>query len=136
MKIVHELPPNWRELCSTFDLEGRPTVFTYGDTIYNPVGFAMSEDLIRHEEVHSRQQNHTEEGAKEWWDKFIEDEVFRIQQEAEAYGAQYRFICSKSKNRERNFRDLWELAGFLSGPMYGNVIKHSDAMALIKKFSK
>lgn len=138
MKISLQKPPCYDEANKLFKLEelGMGTIFTYGDTIYNPFHAYITDDLIRHEEVHMEQQEADPEKAKAWWERFIKDPQFRADQECEAYGAQYKFFCQKQKDRNRRARYLWDLAKAVSGPMYGNCITHSEAMKQIRTYSE
>jgi hypothetical protein len=67
MKVINEFPPNYEKIKRHFDIEGKPIVFTYGDSLYNPSSNVISQHLMRHEETHAVQQGHSEEGAKQWW---------------------------------------------------------------------
>ena len=71
-----------------------------------------------------------------WWGKYLRDEKFRIDQEAKGYARQYDVICKVMRDRNKRARYMWGLANSLSGALYGNVILHSDAMKMIKKFSR
>ena len=45
MKTKVENPPNYEKIASVFDVKGKPLVFTYGDTIYNPGGGRIPDHL-------------------------------------------------------------------------------------------
>lgn len=133
--MVVGYPPCYDAVCGMLGARISNVYFTYGTTIYNPDNLPVPEDIIAHESVHMEQQGFTEEGAALWWGKFLRDPAFRIDQEAEAYGAQYRFICKGMKDRNKPFRVLASLANSLSGPLYQNSVSHGDAMILIKQKS-
>ncbi len=134
MKISISKPPCWDEANKLFRLEelNMGTIFCYGSTIYNPFNIEISDDLIVHEETHSKQQGGNDTGAKLWWRAFIDDVGFRLEQEVEAYHAQYKFLCRKKKDRNAQARMLNTLAGQLSSPMYGGIITHTAAMTAIR----
>lgn len=135
-QISLEKPPIWDEAVKYFQLDGRyGTIFTYGDTIYNPFKVHIPDDLIHHEEVHVKQQAAFEGGPETWWKRYFDDVEFRVSQEVEAYGAQYKFICKNVKDRNRRNDHLVELAHMLSGPMYGNPVSFFEAMNRIRKSS-
>lgn len=139
MKIVNELPPE--KLLNGIRAAGMApdltrTFFTYGDTIYNPGGMNLPDHIIEHEEVHCDQQAAYAGGVDGWWSRYLLDPLFRVQQEAEAYGMQYRYMCAHQKDRNARTRILLDLAGFLSGPMYGRTINRQAAADLIKKHAK
>lgn len=138
MDVVIGKPPVWEEANKLFKLEELKldTVFTYGNTLYNPSGHSIPMDLYAHEQTHAHQHNHDDTVAKLWWKRYLEDPDFRVEQEAEAYGAQYAFLCKREKDRNKRAQMLWTLAQALSGPMYGGVITHSLAMRKIRDYAK
>jgi len=134
MNIIKEYPPNYAILKKKFSLkENDVIVFTYGSTIYNPSGRELDDHIIIHEQVHERQQ--TEIGIEEWWDKFVKDPQFRLDQELEAYAVQYAYakplLNSKGKKIFLN-----SIASFLSGSMYGNILTHQEAESKIRHKAK
>lgn len=134
MKISTDKPPIWEEANKFFKLEelGLGSIFTYGDTIYNPFNVELTQDLIVHEMVHIRQQESDNTVAGIWWKRFFMDPDFRLEQELEAYAAQYKYICTQVTDREKRSKNLLTLAGLLSGPMYGHIIGKMEAYAQIK----
>lgn len=133
MNIVKHNPPNILEIKAVFPIDEH-TVFTYGDTLYNPGGWDISENLLVHEKVHQRQQGKDPEG---WWEKYMVDEHFRLSQEIEAYRKQYQAFRKSlgqysvlEKNRRQN-EFLERIAKDLSGPLYGNIISFEEAVAKI-----
>mgnify|MGYP001572978364 CR=1 FL=1 len=132
MRIVNAPPPNYIAISDRFKLaklKDFNPVFAYGDIIYNPTGDPISEDLMIHEEVHSRQQ--MEIGVEEWWNLYLESDSFRLEQEIEAYSAQYQYICQHG-NREMRRKELDRLASNLASGLYGSIIKKKDALELIQ----
>lgn len=132
MRISFEKPPIWEEVAKAFKFEPG-TVFTYGDTIYCPDRVAIPDHLMVHEEVHAQQQGYDVHLAAIWWKRYITDVKFRVEQEVEAYIAQYKFICSKIKDKNARFKNLHALAAMLCGPMYGNALSYTDAMRRIRE---
>ena len=130
MKILHQFPPNFEDIQEAgMCPDPLNALFTYGDTIYAPGGSEVNWHLMAHEEVHERQQG---KDPKAWWDRYINDHIFRVAQEAEAYARQYEAICDVLKDRNRRNKTLLDLSRILSGPLYGNVVSKSGAMSLIK----
>ncbi len=125
MKVLKAYPPNIDQIQKVLN-PPFATVFTYGDTIYNPnVDRELPPDLVAHEQVHCNQQGKDPEA---WWDKYLKDEKFRFQQELEAYKAQWNIM---RHSRMAN----WLLHGIvtdLSGDMYGNLVSYTIARRLIK----
>ncbi len=104
-------------------------IFVYGDTIHTK--YKMTQDLYDHEATHVRQQEKI--GKEKWWDMYLAVPIFRLEQELEAYRAQYKTIKKEVKNREKVFKNLHRIAKDLSGPMYGNLLTYQEAMKKIKE---
>lgn len=136
MKISTNKPPIWSDAKEAFKFDEARTVFTYGDTLYNPAGVIIPDHLMIHEMVHEGQQQGDENVAKIWWKRYIKDPQFRVEQELEAYGAQYAYICGIIKDKNARFRTLHQLAVDLAGPMYGKCISYTDAINKIRLSSK
>lgn len=130
--IIYDYPPVWGAVCQTFQIIPRNVIFAYGDCIYNPDQIDLPYFLVEHEKVHFVQQGYTQEGAALWWGKFLRDPEFRVSQEVEAYGRQYRVMCSQINDRNQRVRVLWSLGQSLAGPLYNKAISHQEAMRLIK----
>lgn len=129
MNIRHELPPIWDRIIEAgMNPDPRTVAVTMGDTVYIPGGWDMSDDLIEHEKTHTAQQGSDVDG---WWEKYLSDKTFRLQQEIEAYRAQYRYICAHVRDRNKRFNYVRAFAQSLSGPMYGNIISIPTAISLI-----
>lgn len=137
MHILNERPPNYNELKEAFGFSDRQTIyFTYGNVIYNPHGKSITPDLIRHEETHGEQQGYDPIVAKLWWQRYVVDKDWRMEQEGEAYGAQYAFICQQSRDRNLRARHLHEFAKAMCGPLYGNAMGYSDAIVRIREYAE
>lgn len=132
MLIVSGYPPNIEAIRKAFSLEGKSPVFAYGHFLYNPNKLPIADHLMAHEETHERQQ--VKFGSVElWWEKYIADAQFRLEQEQEAYMEQYRFVKRKIKDRNAVARFLHAIAVELSGMMYGNIISYDDAKQAISR---
>lgn len=145
MKIVKTFPPNFEEVKKVFPkCEEQQAIFCYGDNIHNPFDSQITEDMKVHEAVHSRQQGKDPKG---WWDRYVSDVVFRIQEEAEAYSAQL-FYLKNTKFPKQDERGktaevylptrvtdwyLDKIAQTLSGPLYGEAITYHKAHTLVRK---
>ncbi|MFL6827739.1 MAG: hypothetical protein ACJ8E2_14875 [Bradyrhizobium sp.] len=130
MKIVNDWPPNFELIRKRFPI-GRHTIFTYGDSIYNPRNTELDEHIVRHEAVHGQQQADYAGGPAAWWDRYIADPAFRLEQELEAYRVQWEFIKTEVTDRNRRFQILNLLAGELSSPLYGSLISRAEAIQAI-----
>lgn len=138
MKIKEELPPNYLDIVKVFpNLEETKPIFCYGDTIYNPWKRNVTPDLEIHEEVHFKQQG---TAPDLWWDKYLSDEQFRLNQETEAYGEQYKF-AQKLVDEIRGGSKMkkWALesmAKALSGETYGSLLTYHEAEAKIRNYGR
>ena len=134
MKIINEYPPIYDAILSAGMHPNPSTIYAYGDAIYAPHVDPVPPDLIAHESAHCRQQGNDPDG---WWSRYLDDPYFRIDQEAEAYAAQYDYVCQHMvKDRNARARFLQRLAGSLSSPIYGSVITQSSALEAIRNFIK
>lgn len=134
MKIVHGYPPVWKQvLAANMSPNPEKVIFTYGDIIYVPSGQEVPDHLLEHERTHSEQQG---DDPKGWWEKYLHDKDFRLNQEVEAYAMQYDFICLRVKDRNQRHRVLLDLAGIFSSATYGAVVGRTDAMNMIKSAAK
>lgn len=124
MKIVKDYPPNIEEIKKYFKITPN-TVFTYGDTLYSPQGIKLPDHLIEHEKVHQKQQGKQPAG---WWNEYIKQSTFRLDQELEAYRKQFQFYKIKNKTW---MPFLKKIVLDLSGPIYGNIISYWEAFNLL-----
>ena len=128
MKIIFDFPPNIAEIKTAIPgMRDRRVVFTYGDTLYNPFGGQITQDLLAHEMEHQRQQLMM--GPDKWWKKYLSDRQFRAVQEAMAYRKQYEAAAKWPRIQRREL--LMRLKRDLSSPIYGNIITMRDASKLI-----
>lgn len=135
MKISNEKPPQkvWDGCHKYFTIDDRFTIYTYGDTIYNPAGIECDRFLIAHESVHERQQAKYPGGPDAWWDRYFADATFRQDQEVEAYREQYKEYAKAQPDRNKRFKYLHILATNLAGPTYKAGLSVIVAMRMIKE---
>jgi hypothetical protein len=130
VKIEQGFPPNILEIKNKFPITVN-TVYAYGETLYNPSGQEIPQDLMVHEETHQRQQQVL--GVEQWWGMYLTQDGFRLRQEVEAYGEQYKFLKTVL-NRKGRLGILQRLAQTLSSPLYGNIINKKEAQELIENY--
>ena len=127
MQIKQELPPNYEAIKKVLKIT-KNTIYCYGDIVYNPSGLPIPDDLMAHEEVHSKQQG--EYGIKLWWDRYLDDKEFRLSQEVEAYKAQAKYTLDNySRPRRREIKK--DIITHLSSDLYGNLITKEEAKKII-----
>lgn len=127
-QVLFEYPPNYEDICAHIPaVKRQPSiVFTYAPTIYSPAGVKLPPDLVVHEEVHIERQTN----PAEWWDRYLTDIEFRLNEELEAYRAQYVWALHNYKRAYRRVL-LWSMAKDLSGAMYGKIVTKQEAIKLI-----
>lgn len=138
-EVIVGKPPVFDMVAQAFQINPINALFTYGNKIYNPGDMDIPEYLIVHEKVHMQQQDFSEQGAVMWWGKFLRDPEFRLDQEAQAYGKQYGYMCATMKQFAGIYARLKlrsDLARILAGPLYNFCTSHGEAMGLINKYSK
>ena len=131
MNIEIGYPPNYEKIKSRLTVEkNKKIVFTYGDTLYNPSNGFVSKDLEVHEKTHIKQQAMST--PDKWWEFYLTEDLFRLDQEVEAYRNQYRYFKQNSVIKDRIPQLLERLAHDLSSPVYGNIITFEGALELIR----
>lgn len=143
MEIVVARPPMWEEIDAAFHVAGKPVIFTWGTTIYNPENCPISAALRAHEAVHAGRQVRIIEGPgyiycvdpeeqiKAWWRRYIADHAFRYTEELYAHRAEYRAIKSWTKDRNELENGLRVAAQRLASPLYGGVTSYPAARRAI-----
>ena len=133
VRVSNKKPPQWilDAVKEQFNVEWESSViFTYGDLITTSTG-VMSEDLMHHEPIHTKQQEKFG-GADKWWREYLSNPQFRFEQELECYINQYKWVKNNIKNRQESFALLMHYAESLSGDMYGSVISKTEALQKIQ----
>jgi hypothetical protein len=143
VKILFAFPPNFTTLNRAFKLNGRPAIFSWGDTIYNPYRCMITPELMAHEEVHGERQEAAGPlqdtdgrciynwGPERWWEKYIREIAFRLNEEILAHRAEFATFCRNHPCLHDQAKALKQIAGRLSGPLYGQIISTQEAMARI-----
>lgn len=128
MKFSQTKPSIFDRLHKTFGVEwGGTLVIAYKDTIYHSK--PLDPSVIIHEQIHLNRQGKDADG---WYESYIRDKKFRFGEELLAYRAQFSYLKAVTSDRNQVARHLFRLASELSGPMYGRVIGHREALKLIK----
>lgn len=127
MKFSDKTPPNWQKLVDLFGANWKTAVVTWGDTVHSRL--PITPDLEAHEAVHIRQQAGM--GVEAWWERYYVDPAFRLEQEVEAYRAQFEYMKKHCLDRNLLFRMRDRLARDLSSPVYGSCVPYPDAFCMI-----
>lgn len=127
MKFSKEIPPIYAKLHVMFGVNWSDgLVITYGDTVY--CASDLSEDLKVHEGVHVIQQEKMDKDV--WWDKYLSDVKFRLEQETAAYLAQAQYIKANMNRHDRRSR-LHKIADDMVR-MYGGMCSKEQAEEILK----
>jgi hypothetical protein len=131
-------PPNMLEITKAFGVKwGGDTVFTYGDTIHSNTT-DLPANLIIHEMVHMKQQREFEGGVEAWWEKYLVDEDFRLQEELLAYRTQYQYLIATMIKYPR---EIYKMLEFFGKSLASNTYRLKNmnkwkAMLLIKNLKE
>ena len=133
MKTSKKQPPIFAKIKARFPsitdyTWGKGLIIAYGDTVYCKMRITPSNEI--HEAVHLKQQAAI--GVEVWWHKYLSDDKFRLEQEVEAYRAEFKWM---DKNMDRN--EAYRIKVFhinnLCSPMYGGIMTKEDAWAILDK---
>lgn len=129
--IVKRGAPVWDRLKERFP-EANPlnVIIAYGNKIYTPG--IVPEYLIAHEIAHCERQGFSEEGAKEWWDKYLTDYEFVKTEEIIAYRKELQVFSSMYKDRNVQARFRHSIAVELCGPLYNKLMDYVDAIKALR----
>jgi hypothetical protein len=106
------------EIDAAFRVAGRPVIFAFGDTIYNPEGVKITPALEAHEACTASGRATDVEG---WWRRYMADPQFRLVEELLAHKVEFETLCTGANRHQRRFH-LRVVAGKLSSPLYGRMI--------------
>lgn len=128
MEIVRAFPPIYADALAKFPaIATMKPIFAWGRRIYNPHGIEVDHHLMAHERVHGMEQHPREGGPGAWWRRYLDDPMFRLEQEIAAYRTQLLSYNLTTKNREVRHRYAFAAAKALSSPMYGSLCTHNEA---------
>jgi hypothetical protein len=130
VKVVFARPPMFAEIDKVFAVAGKPVIFAFGDTIYNPEGITVTPALMAHETVHGERQGLDPE---HWWRRYLGEPAFRLAEEIPAHRAEHIAYCRAHKDRNAQARYLFGCSSRLASPLYGGLISRADAAASIQR---
>jgi hypothetical protein len=132
MRIVETYPPNFAAIDAKFGVLGKPCLYAYGGTIYNPLCVAVTPALTAHEEVHSERQRLV--GVEAWWLRYIEEDIFRLDEEVLAHAAEARRLIQDTDGSDRARRlVLSQTSTRLASPLYKYGISARSAHVLLRE---
>lgn len=128
MIIIVARPPNFGEIAAAFPMAyNHGVIFAFHDAIYNPYNKAIPPELLAHEAVHLARQGGTVEGALAWWNKYINDPLFRYREELLAHRAEYQHLMDNAPSRQVRRAALKTTSRRLASPLYGRMITVAKA---------
>lgn len=136
MRVLTMPPPNFKAINEAFNVRGKPVIFAYGNTIYNPRRIQIGPWLVAHERVHMERQAAIAGGPEAWWREYIADPVFRLEEELPAHRAEFQFLRAGMAVDRRDAETaipaaLHFIAERLASPLYGSLIGIDEAKRLI-----
>ena len=130
MRIVVAPPPNMRAIEKAFGPIPKSVIFAFGDVIYNPGNCKIQPAIIAHEQKHGSRQGPSDYDVLAWWDRYIADPAFRLEEEVPAHQAEYKAFCKRHGGAARtNYLNL--CAQKLASPLYGNLVTVAEARHMI-----
>lgn len=155
MKIIRSHPPNISEIEAAFPgVSKTPTIlYTYGDSVFTTGMGEIPTWIMEHERVHSQRQyelgltyqvgrgfpDHLGNneiynlGAESWWNRYINDSEFRLEEELLAHRVELEVFSRFYPDRNARRAYLKSIAKRLSSGMYGRMISFEKAKKLIKQ---
>ena len=127
-RVLVEQPPNFAELARVFPIAGKSVLFSWGSTIYNPMGARITPQLFAHEAAHQFQQMG---GIEAWWRRYIDDTEFRLREEIIGHRAELRKAREIGMNRHQRRTEAKIISKRLASSMYGNLISRRRALEFI-----
>jgi hypothetical protein len=126
--LSQEKPPIYEACAKQFGVNwNNGIIFTYGDVVHCKI--KVSPRKLVHEKVHVEQQ--LSYGVEEWWERYLKDATFRLEQELEAYRAEIAWIKPNVHNLAEKRRMLSEIVTSLSSYIYGNLLTSQQAKELL-----
>jgi hypothetical protein len=131
MIIVRDYPPMFPQIVKAFPEAASPgALFTWGNRIYNPSRVQIPRELLVHEEVHHQRQGEEEAGIVAWWQRYLVDAQFRLDEELPAHIAEYKAFRGGRHGFSRKGM-LHHIASRLASPFYGGLVTYQEAVKLI-----
>lgn len=130
MKIVKAFPPNFSAIAKVFPVKGKPGIlYAYGKRLYNPSMIPVTPWIAAHEQVHMDRQI-KDPGVVKWWEHYLTDMDFRLEEEALAHRAEF-LEFDKWHTPQDSEHYLGTIAKRLASPLYGSMLSEMKAVQLI-----
>ena len=133
--IIKGIPPNLDAIQERFTATkgNLRVIYTYYPHIYVQVEAILPDDLMVHEATHLAQQEMHLPAL--WWDRYLKDDEFLLEQEIQAYGNQLAYaLLIGPRARADRLKD--QLASDLASDVYGKIISFTKAETAIRYYAK
>lgn len=118
-------PPNIDKIDAKFNVKDQKNIlYCYGQEIFNPSKCEVPEHIFVHEMVHSVRQGSDVEG---WWDRYISDPVFRLDEEIVAHRAEWGQYVKNNLDKNQRIRYFNFICYRLSGELYDRLLTFPEA---------
>lgn len=127
--ILNTKPPVFEQCKEMFGIDWDYTTFAYYPSIHTKDPNSLSDDIIQHEYIHLKRQK--EIGTEVWWEKYLTDNQFRLDEELLAYRRQYNYLKERMDRNELH-RLVMFWSHTLGSKSYGFLIDPKIALKEIK----
>lgn len=138
MRVIVAEPPLIEAIDAKFGVRGQPILFAFGDVIYNPAGGDVPPELMAHEAVHGERQLKLAGGVDAWWQRYLDDDMFRLEEELPAHHAEFLKLVELQRPQWRSERNLRRtmaahVARKLAAPLYrfGKIVTVETAKKIL-----
>lgn len=131
MRIIEDYPPLIDEIDERFHIRGKPVIFAWGDTIYNPQKNPVADWLIAHEAEHGQRQGSDLTDIVSWWRRYMDEDAFRMEEEAYAHLAEYTFQLGGTINRQQRRSLMMTTAKRFANPIYDYGLTKDRAKSIL-----
>lgn len=131
--IIVERPPVYERCVKAFGADaivGQPILWSWGARIYNPMDVDIPPELLAHEAAHGAQQGLEEAEIERWWDKYLSDLKFRLEEEVLGHRAEWFNYVRRRPGKDCS-QVLNRIAERLASPLYGSMLSVARARRII-----
>lgn len=134
-EVVISYPPIIDDIVKVFPSvkQTRGVIFSWGAQVFNPDNIHITNSLLEHEWVHRQRQTENEDSILKWWELYLTDMEFRLNEEILGHKAELKHELWLIKDRNRRNMIMHHIAARLAGPIYGNIISLSEAKRRLSK---
>lgn len=128
MLIIKQPPKIYKLIKNKFKVQYEDVVIAYYPNIYVKEG-KLPFHKLTHEKVHLERQK--EIGVEEWWNRYLNIPMFRLDEELRAYRAEIKDIIESNMSKVYKEELIEQLLKDLTGEMYGSIIDYDTAKIML-----